>query len=235
MRTAFALLFLIISSSGLEAAITIDDFSAGPLDVTLTAASPSLNQSQEVLPESAVLGGIRRHVTVIDSPLNPNSEAKILIDTGDETYRVTTNANLEAYTLSYGLRTLAEGSADQALDLDLTGFAGLRFDVIASQLSDIATVSFRSGVNEGTIKSAFDIVSLPMSNTAYSVFVPFTTFFLSRIDITDVDSITLASSVPAGFDITLDGIFIVPEPNTSVLLMLASVLTMVDRQRRWRF
>lgn len=232
MQKLIAVLLFFGITSSLHATITIDDFSAGPLEVTLTAGSPSLIQTQEGLPSSAVLGGNRHHVTVIDSPLDPNSEAKVLIDTFQETYRVSTNAHLEAYSLTYGLRTLAEGTIDQALNLDLTGFAGLRFDVVTSHFSDTATVSFRSGVDEGAIKSAFETVSLPMSNTSYSAFVFFTPFLLSRIDISDVDSITLASSVPAGFDITLGGIFVVPEASTAVLFLLSIFATMAGR--RWR-
>jgi len=233
MQKVLVVLFLLSVTSSLDAAITIDDFSAGPLDTTLTPANRSLILNQEGLPEAAVLAGIRRHVTVLDSPLISGSEARVLIVTVQETYSVTTNANLEAYNLIYGLRTLAEGTADQALNLDLTSFSGFRIDVVSSQLLAEATISFRSGVNEeGISASAHDIILLPASNTSYSVFLPFTPFLHSRVDFSDIDSITLSGDAPTGFDITIGGIFVVPEPSTAMLLVAASIAVMECRWRR---
>jgi len=221
MQKLLAVLFYLSVSSCLEAAITIDDYSAGPLDVTLTPANRSLFLDQEGLPETAVLGGVRRNGTVIDSPLIPGSEARVLVDTVQETYRVSTNANLEAYNLTYG------GSGNDALNLDLASFSEMRIDVVSSQLLSEAFVTFLSGVNEeGRSSSAHDIISLPASTTSYSVFVSFTPSLRSRVDFSDIDIIEFTGRAPAGFDITLGGIFVVPEPN-STMLLIACVVTMV--------
>jgi len=60
--------------------------------------------------------------------------------------------------------------------------------------------------------------------------IPFSSFF-DLVDFSDIDFIELNVGSINGFDLILDGIFVVPEPNTAVLLIVASVAMIT---RRWR-
>ena len=230
MHRLLAFLLFFCLQCTLNAAITIDDFSAGPMDVTLTEASPSSTLVQTGLLETAVIGGNRKHLAILNGPILPGSEANIVIDTFQGTFRVTSNASIEASRLSYGLGP--GGEPGPALDLDVSAFDAFQFDVLSSAEPGIVGFTVGSGRNEDASGGFSDIITFPASATPYSLIVPFSRYSLTSLDFSDIDYIRLNGGGFDGFDFILDGIFVVPEPSTAALLLLTIVFAFSRRQRR---
>ncbi|MBX3439543.1 MAG: hypothetical protein KF861_18795, partial [Planctomycetaceae bacterium] len=91
---------------------------------------------------------------------------------------------LEAFGLSYGLRTLSSGTAREALNVDVTNQAGFYFNAVSISIPYEAVISLRSGVDESNIRTGFARVMVSASTTSSSIFVPFSSFvtFGSGID-----------------------------------------------------
>jgi hypothetical protein len=208
-------------------ALTIDDFSAGPLDVTITESIPYYIGAQEDLPEEAVIGRVRTHKTALEGPFDSGTGARIYIDTIAETYRFSTSVNMEANGMSYGFGY----GPDDPLNLDLSEYNSFRLDVISLSLTGIVSITMTSGVNEDRLSHDFHRTTIPATNTPYSLVIPFSAF-LAGIDFSDIDAIRLGSGGPAGFDLTLGGIYVVPEPTSSVLSLFAFGFTVCTMRRR---
>jgi len=224
-----AVLLLLCLPRTLGAAVTIDDFSAGPLDVTLTPSSPSSTLVQTGLPTASVIGGNRKHHAILNGPTLPGTEARIVTDTSVETYRLTSTADIEATRLDYGLGPASEPGP--ALDLDLSAFNAFRFDVISSVESGVTSITLRSGLNEDTpMGVTSDRFTFPASATPYSQMILFSSFF-DLVDFSDIDFIRVQGGGAAGLDYILDGIFVVPEPATLALTLLGIIALFLTRPR----
>jgi len=194
------------------------------LDVTLNELTPVLNLAQASLPEAAVIGGIRKNVVVLYEPtIVVGAETRVIIDSNTGTYRVKTNSDLESFALSYG------DGPNQTLDLDLTDYRALRIDIISSATLSEASIGLRSGDGEPQHKWVFLTVTVPASDAPYSLIVPFSGL-VRAVDLSDIDFIELAGGGLGGFDLVLGGIFFVPEPSTTTLLITA-VLTLLTPRR----
>jgi hypothetical protein len=225
-------LFFTLAAITSAAGVTIDDFSTGPLNVRLDAATSVLNQIQTGLPEYAVIGGRRSHLTQLNSPV-PGEQVTVAIDTVAQTYRIDADGDLENYRLSYGLQALNQGPADQALDADFLGLTAFRIDVGASATSHRTAISIRSGVNEGSIEAAVAFFTLPASASAYSIKVPFSSFIFGDVDFSDVDYFSIGEGpIAPGFDLTLNHIAAVPEPASMALLSAGTVGVASIRKRQ---
>jgi len=143
------------------------------------------------------------------------------------TFRITTNAPLEGYSLDYGF------GPEHALDLDLSAYNAFRIDVISASAPGIISFSLHSGDNEAPRQtSGFQILTLPASDSPYSLLVPFDGF-PRDVDYSDIDFISISGNGggPNGqYDLILGGIFAVPEPSTAALMLAASV-TLFSRRR----
>ncbi len=204
-------------------ALTIDDFSSGPLDVTLNETNQSFFEAQEGLPEESVVGRIRNHATVLNGPYVLGTEARIVVDDVVGTYRMSANASLETNVLRYG------SGQDYALNLDLSSYGAFRIDVILSSIG-IVRILLASGTDEIEYNGISDMIqaSIPARDTPYTLILPFSGYGRD-IDFSDIDFIKFE----VGFNGTLDGIFVVPEPGTSLLVLLTlGVITNTRRRRR---
>ena len=214
------ILNLVLASTVCASSFIFDDFSAGPVELIITEAHPFLSFDQKGLLDTAVAGGIRRHLIGFNHPIAPKSDARIVVDTDALTWRVTTNASLEPYRLTYGRRTIGEGPPGEDLNLDLSGFSAFRFDVGMATIPAEINFTAVSSLSDPSRKSKSAQLTLPASETPYSFVVPFSVFS-PEVDFSDLDGFRLSSLAPPGLDLELRGIFIVPEPSGGVLLLVA--------------
>lgn len=226
---------LLHATPALGSELVIDDFSAGPLEETLTDTNRGLSTQQTGLPAASTIGGRRFVGAVITGPAGPSDTIDVTIDTTTQQFALDVNAGLEAFSLRYGLQSLGVGEASEALNLDLSDFDAFEFFVVESSAAREIEVQVRSGVDEGSSTSAsFDLqISAGTASTAFAI--PFSAFVFSPFDdppdFSDIDYISLGESlVFSDFDLVLGGLTVVPEPASGVVLLVGSSLAL--RRRR---
>jgi len=205
-------LILMFTYIPIKATITIDDFSDGSLDVTL--GNFSIFEIQTGL--SNVVGG-RRSINVTPIyPVSDDTPIRTILDTSSGIFGINAEGQqiMESYSISYGLRDLSFGSADEALNLDLTGLDAFKLSIVESSQQYPVNIYIRSGVNENTMQSVTISRNFPFSPTvAHSVRIPFSSFE-DRVDVSDIDYISIGaepSVLLQQFGFVLDNISVVPK------------------------
>jgi hypothetical protein len=225
------LLALAMIAPAAQGGITIDDFTEGPLAVTLDSKNDIILTTQSGLDPQHAIGGNRLVYVQLNFPAM--GMADVAVDTGGGTFSVDSTGPLEAYRLGWGLRLLSEGPASQALNADFSNIDFLRLTVLSASTTHTVFVQFRSGTNEATIATAS--INAVIAATATPTFVDIPLPNDPDIVWSDIDYLAFGEGPLASpFEVTFGGIVAVPEPGTLAIAGTAALALggMMRRRRR---
>jgi hypothetical protein len=203
------------------AAIVIDDFTEGPLELEAFDNFPGVEEIQTPLAPASVLGGTRR-VWLGGSSSGPES-TRLLIDTTAGQLTLTSDVG------SFGYLDLGYGS-ETPLGVDLTADGADRFALIVNNVTPgLDRGFFRLAVTSGpeaspttefTSWGAGGLWDLPGSGTIELPFGDFPTTDFTQVQAIQID----IGRFEPGHSLTLGGIMTTPEPTACILLALGAAL-----------
>jgi hypothetical protein len=232
--------FLWFTAGLLDArALTVDDFSAGPLVYNVPAGKHYPTKTQTSLDPEHVLGGIRISTLFAQTAFGSST---IEVDTtGDGVLRFdgTNDASFsEGVSLQYGISSvLVYPSPDNPLDLNLNPLANgaielsfLSFDAPAPRPGVVVTLYSKREDGLGYY-SVTRYSSLTSSTTPFKVSFDLAAF-AGGVPLNDIDGMDVLIGPSQGTRFVLDSISIVPEPSGTVLGAIALLVVVVAARCR---
>ncbi len=213
----------LVAGTGAASALVIDDFSQGPLSIQATNNYPGQTVVESGLDPATALGGSR---SIYVGSLN---QASVNVDTTKGRFNFSADVNFGYFTLEWGSGT--------PLNINLTAGGNNAF---ALSFVDVTPV-INPGLWEFRIKSGNTWFTYDMSRDFYNAFntqtfgtlaLPFSKF--AGADLTQVQAIELmAARFQPASGLSIDSIVTaVPEPATTALLGIVSLLSWLSCPRR---
>jgi hypothetical protein len=242
-------------ASELASAVTIDNFSAGAIEVLggpevfhpWGEAVEDLDIFQMDLPESQTIGGMR-HVRLGHLEFEASDKGVAILSVSSEdggALSYSSDFPADSIQIEYGTAIRHRGFRGEELNLDLSA-DGLRAIVEFQSVNFPEGTTFPTGIEPsirlavGTIDATSPtgavgsslMVPLPVGNEAFSL-----DFDLSHLtgnaNMADIDGLEFQTHIPANSSLTISAIHVVPEPGCLGLFCFG-VTAMLTTMIRWR-